>query len=368
MIPVYEPEIGQDEIDAVVEVLRKGEISGSFSPTIEKFERDFAAYVGCKHGVAVASGTVALHLAVATAGIKRGDEVLVSASTNIATALAAFHNGAIPIAVDAEPITWNLNLDLIEGLVTARTRCLVPVHLFGHPVDMDRAMAIANAHGLIVIEDCAEAHGATVRGRKVGSFGHMACFSFYANKIITTGEGGMVTTNDDSLAERLRLLRNLAFQKPRFFHEHAGFNFRMTGMQAGLGLAQLKKIERIVADKRRVAHLYNRHLGDLDALQTPAELAWARNVYWMYGVTVTPKSRITRDELAEHLTARGIDTRTFFFPMNRQPCFRSQEGFRQIDCPVAEALWRDGLYLPSSCRLAEQDIARVASALREVLG
>ena len=209
-IPVFEPVIGNDEIDAVVAALRRGEISGNYGKALDEFEHQFADYCGVKYGVAVSNGTTALQVAVAAAEIGPGDEVLVSASTNIATALGVVHNGAIPVPVDSENVTWNLNLDLIEDLITPRTKAIIPVHLYGHPVDMDRLMEIARRHRLIVIEDAAEAHGATVRGRKVGSFGDMACFSFYANKIITTGEGGMVVTDDQKLAERLRLLRNLA--------------------------------------------------------------------------------------------------------------------------------------------------------------
>ena len=262
MIEVFDPIIGEEEIEAVVAALRRGEISGSFGESIPRFEEEFAAYCGCKYGVAVSSGSTALHLAVAAAGIGAGDEVLVSASTNIATALAVIHNQAIPVPVDSESLTWNLDLDLIEDLITEKTKAIIPVHLYGHPVDMDRLMEIARRHNLLVIEDCAESHGATCRGRMTGSFGDMACFSFYANKVITTGEGGMVTTNNEQLAERLRLLRNLAFTKPRFRHEEAGFNFRMTGIQAAMGRAQFAKIDHILSEKRRVAHTYNEFLRD----------------------------------------------------------------------------------------------------------
>ena len=205
MIPVFEPSIGDEEAEAVAAAVRRGEISGSFGEELPGFEREFADFVGASHGVAVTSGTAALNLAVAAAGIGPGDEVLVSASTNVATALAPYHCGAIPVPVDSEPETCNLDLDLVESLITPRTKAIIPVHLFGHPVDMDRLLEIAQRHDLVVIEDCAESHGATVRGRMTGSFGDMACFSFYANKVITTGEGGMVMTDDDALAERLRL-------------------------------------------------------------------------------------------------------------------------------------------------------------------
>jgi perosamine synthetase len=364
MIEVFEPIIGEEEIAAVVAALRRGEISGSFGESIPRFEQEFAEYCGCKYGVAVSSGSTALHLAVAAVGLDPGDEVLVSSSTNIATALAVIHNGAIPVPVDSEETTWNLNLDLIDELVTEKTKAIIPVHLYGHPVDMDRFMDMAQRHHLLVIEDCAESHGATCRGRMTGSFGEMACFSFYANKVITTGEGGMVTTNDERLAERLRLLRNLAFTKPRFRHDEAGFNFRMTGYQAAMGVAQLSKIDHIVAEKRRVAQTYNKFLSGVDGLQLPYEADWARNVYWMYAVVVQPEFGISRDGLMKRLYAAGIDTRTFFCPMNQQPCLQSRPGFRAVPCPVADRLWETGLYLPSTYTLSEDDIKQVADAVR----
>ncbi len=364
MISVFEPVIGEEEINAVVMALRRGEISGSFGESIVRFEQEFAEYCGCKYGVAVSSGTAALHLAVAAAGIGPGEEVLVSASTNIATALAVFHHGAVPVPVDSEEITWNLNLDLIESLITSRTRAIIPVHLYGHPVDMDRLCEIARRHNLLVIEDCAESHGATCRGKKTGSFGDMGCFGFYANKVITTGEGGMVLTNDKVLAERLRLLRNLAFTKPRFRHELAGYNFRMTSYQAAMGIVQLHKIEQIIAEKRRVAHTYHRYLSDIPGLQLPSEASWARNVYWMYAMVVQPEFGISRDQLMEWLSREGIDTRTFFCPMNQQPCLQSQPGFREIPCPVADKLWERGLYLPSSYTLSEATIQSIAESIR----
>lgn len=364
MIPVYEPVIGEEEINAVVAALRRGEISGTFGTSIPQFEQEFATYCGCKHGVAVNSGTSALHLAVVAAGIGPGDEILVSASTNIATALAAVHNDAIPVPVDAEDVTWNLDLDLIESLLTPKTRAVIPVHLYGHPVDMDRLTEIAKRHNLVVIEDAAESHGATCRGKMTGSFSDMGCFSFYANKLITTGEGGMVITNDESLAEQLRLLRNLAFTKPRFRHEAAGFNFRMTGYQAAMGLVQLRKIDHIIAEKRRVAQTYTHYLQDVPGLQLPVELDWAFNVYWMYAIVVKPEFGLTRDQLAEALWADGIQTRTFFCPMNQQPVLQSLPGFRDVPCPVADRLWETGLYLPSACNLSEQTIKQIANSIR----
>jgi perosamine synthetase len=365
-IPVFEPVVEQDEIDAVVGALKRGEISGNFGEALNEFETRFSEYCGCKYGVATSSGTTALQLAVDAAGIQPGDEVLVSACTNIATTLCLAHSNAVPVPVDSENTTWNLNLDLIESLIGPKTRAIIPVHLYGHPVDMDRLMEIAHKHHLMVIEDAAEAHGATVRGRKVGSFGDMACFSFYANKIITTGEGGMVVTNNSELAERLRLLRNLGFTTPRFRHEVLGYNFRMTGYQAAMGVAQLNKIERIIEEKRRMAHTYTRYLNDIPGLQLPAEMGWARNVYWMYAITVAREFGLSRDQLAEKLAEASIETRTFFCPMNQQPCLKGIPGFRAEPLPIADQLWTTGLYLPSTHTLSEERIRYIADTIHNL--
>ena len=368
MIPVFEPDIGDEEIAAVVEAIRRGEISGSFGESIPRFEEAFARYCDCKFGVAVSSGTAALHLAVASLELKPGDEILVSASTNIATALAAYHNNLLAIPVDSEPRTWNLDVDLIESMITPKTRAIIPVHLFGRAVDMERVGKIARKHNLVVIEDCAESHGATIGDRKTGSFGEMGCFSFYANKIITTGEGGMIVTNNASLAEKLKLLRNLAFTTPRFRHELAGYNFRMTGYQAAMGLVQCRKIENIIAEKIRVAKTYDRSLGEVRGLQLPAAAENGRHVYWMYGVVVQPEFGISRDELQRQLRDSGIDTRTFFCPMNLQPALQKQPGYRRVECPVAESLWKNGLYLPSSQTLSEKAIQQIADTVSRIAG
>ena len=366
MIPVFEPVIGEEEIAFVTDALRKGELSGTFGHYLENFEKEFAAYSGCKYGVAVSNGTTALHLAVAAAGIQSGDEVLISASTNIATALGVVHNGAVPVPVDSEEGTWNLDLSLIESLITPKTKAIIPVHLFGHPVDMDALMEIANRHNLIVIEDCAESHGATCRGKMTGSFGAMGCYSFYANKVITTGEGGMVVTNDEALVAKLKLLRNLGFTEPRFRHEVAGYNFRMTGYQAAMGLAQTRKIDKIVEHKRRVAHTYNRYLADIQGLQLPVERDWAKNVYWMYAVAVNSEFGMSRDELAKSLKTEGVDTRTFFCSMSDQPCLQKINGFKRIPTPVASRIWTVGLYLPSTHTLSEENIRFVADAIKKI--
>jgi perosamine synthetase len=365
MLQVFEPEIGEEEIEFVVDALRKGEISGSFGQYIPRFEDGFAKFCGAKYGVAVTSGTTALEIAVAAAGIGAGDEVLISSCTNIATALAVYRNNAVAVPVDSEATTWNIDLDLVEGLITPRTKAILPVHIYGHPVDMDRVAAIAKKHGLVVIEDAAEAHGAEVRGKRVGALSDMGCFSFYANKIITTGEGGMIVTNDERYAKQLRLLRNLGFTQPRFYHEVPGYNFRMTGMQAAFGLAQLGRIDRVIEQRRRVAALYNQHLAGIAQLQLPAELPWAKNVYWMYSVVWKGKQR--RDDLLDFLRANEIDTRTMFCPMNMQPFLQKQAGFRAIPCPVAEDLWTNGFYLPSSSSVTEADVQKIAGLIEQFL-
>jgi perosamine synthetase len=366
VIPVFDPDIGEAEIAAVVAALQRREISGSFGKSIQEFEESFSAYCGCKYGVAVTSGTTALHLAVAALDLPENSEILMSASTNIATGLAAFHNDAIPVGVDSEAVSWNIDLDLIEGLITPATRAIIPVHLFGHPVDMDRLCEIAAKHNLQVIEDCAEAHGATCRGRVVGSFGHMSCFSFYANKLITTGEGGMILTNDAALVERLRLLRNLGFTAPRFVHKLAGYNFRLTAYQAAMGAVQVKKLPDVVEAKRRMAARYRQALAGISGLQLPSEANWAKHVFWMFGIVVRPEFGMSRDELAAGLAQRGVETRTFFCPMNCQPCFESMPNFRAVPTPVADMLWRCGLYLPSSHTLSDEQIQLVAGAVGEV--
>lgn len=366
MIPVFEPEFGEEEIQAVIAAMRRGEISGSFGQAIPEFEKKFAAYVGCKHGIAVTSGSTALLLAVRAAGVVRGDEVLLSASTNIATALPVYYQGAIPVPVDSEELTWNMDLSLLEKLRTPRTKAIIPVHLFGHPVDMDRLMEWAKRHSLVVIEDCAESHGATCRGKMTGSFGDMSCYSFYANKIITTGEGGMILTDNDEHAAKVRLLRNLAFTTPRFRHDEAGYNFRMTGYQAAMGLVQCDRLEDVIRRKRSMAAFYSARLARIRGLELPIERDWARHVYWMYGIVVTPEFGMCRDELMQELLKRGIDSRTFFCPMNLQPCLQKIPGFPAEACPVAERIWRDGLYLPSSQTLSEAMLDKVCSAILAV--
>lgn len=363
-VPVHEPSIGPAEIQAVLEALNAGEISGSFGRFIEHFEYLFARYCGCQYGVAVSSGTAALHIAMRLADIQQDDEVLVSACTNIASANAVVETGGIVVPVDSEPDTWNMDVTLLERLVTSRTRAIMPVHIYGHPVDMNPLLKFAHKYSLFVIEDCAEAHGATYYDRKVGSFGDVGCFSFYANKVITTGEGGMLVTNDERLAERARSLRNLCFDVPRFVHHDVGYNYRMTNLQAAIGCAQYGRIEAIIQAKRALANRYTLYLRSVHGLQLPVEKEYARNVYWMYGVVTA--DGMPRDRFMQELKTLGIDTRTMFCPLNLQPSLLSRERVRTKRCPVAERLWKNGLYLPSSWQMSDDEFYAVVDGVKTV--
>ncbi len=366
MIPVHQPVIEDKEVELAIEAIRSGEISGSFGRFIKLFEDKFAAYCDCKFGISTSSGSTALHLAMAVIGIQPGDEVLVNACTNIACGNCVVMEGGVIVPIDSERDTWNMDTRLLERAVTSSTKAILPVHIYGHPVDMDEVNRVAKKYKLFVVEDCAEAHGALCKGRKVGSLGDLACFSFYANKVITTGEGGMITTNNPDLADKARLLRNLAFSQPRFRHEELGFNYRMTNVQAAIGLAQLERIEEIIETKRAIARKYTEQLVGVRGLRLPVEKDYARNIYWMYGIVVDPEFGITRDDLAKALSERKIDTRTFFYPLNIQPVYQKRNAVRPLPCPEAENLWMRGLYLPSGCALTDEQINIVCQAIRKL--
>jgi len=367
-IPVSKPLVGEEEKKMVVEALNSGEISGNFGRFIGEFEEGFARYSGCAYGVATTSGTTALHLAVATLGIKPGDEVLVSTFTNMATFFAVLYTGATPVPIDIEPDTWNMDPAFLEGKVTSKTKAILVVHVYGHPVDMDPVLAVAKKHNLFVIEDAAEAHGAEYKGRKTGSLGDIACFSFYANKIVTTGEGGMVTTNDAVLAARARSLKSLAYGKEhKFMHEDVGFNYRMANLQAALGCAQLQKADRVIEMKRAIAESYSELLGDIPDLQLPVERSYAKNVYWMYHVVLRGALEGKRKNVMGALSERGIETREAFIPANRQEIFIKRGLMKEGDCPVANRVGKNGFYLPSGPVLSKEEIIYVATSLKDAL-
>jgi perosamine synthetase len=366
-IPVNEPLIGEREVELVTEALRAGWISGA-GPHIQEFEARWAAYCGRAHGIAVANGTVALHLAIALLDLQPGDEVIMPTFTIISCALPVVLAGAVPVLVDSDPRTWTLDVAHIERRITSRTRAIMPVHIYGHPVDMDPLLELAERHGIAVIEDAAEAHGALYKDRRCGSFGTVSCFSFYANKLVTTGEGGMLLVDDDALAERARKLRNLGFEPPRrFVHNELGFNFRLTNLQAALGLAQLERIDNIISRKRWLGESYTEQLKDLDAIELQVEQPWARSVFWMYGLVVREKTGLDARALAAKLAEHGIETRPFFFGMHAQPVLRERGLFAGEDYPVADRLAQQGLYLPSGLAMDQRQLEYVCQTTRTLL-
>jgi len=362
IIPVCEPALEGNETRYVLDCLNTGWIS-SAGKYIPLFEQAFSRKVGCDYGIACVSGTTAIHLILAALGLGPGDEVIIPTFTMIATAYAVSYTGARPVLVDSERNTWNMDVAQIEAKITDRTRAIVVVHTYGHPVDMDAVLEIARRHNLYVVEDAAEAHGAKYGGRLVGSLGDAAAFSFYANKIITTGEGGMVTTNDPRLAETVRTLRDHAFSKERhFWHKYMGYSFRMTNLQAAIGLAQTEQMDGFVTSRRENAALYTSLLQDVPGLKLPVEEPWAENVFWMYGMLVEDGFGLTRDELRRCLAEEGIETRTFFIPMHLQPIYYAD--FSGERYPVAEDLCRRGLYLPSASSLTRQEIEFVVQVVK----
>jgi perosamine synthetase len=363
-IPVAEPVLGQEELDNVVAAMRSGWIS-SLGAFIPEFEREFAAFSGAAHGVAVANGTVALHLALVAAGVGPGDEVLMPSLTFVATASAVRYCGALPVFVDSDLETWQLDPAALEVKITSRTKAVIPVHLYGHPCDLDAIRAIAARHGVTVIEDAAEAHGAQYRGRPVGALGAIGCFSFYGNKIITTGEGGMCLTNDPATAEHLRLLRDHGMDPKRpYWHDIVGFNYRMTNLQAAVGVAQVKRIAGFIEKKREMAAWYAEALAPLaraGRITLQPEAPWARSVFWMSSV-VLADTAVSVEQVRARMSDHGVDTRPFFHPAHLLPPYATGERL-----PVAEHLASHGINLPSGTCLVRDEVERAARALSDAL-
>jgi perosamine synthetase len=361
------PVLKGKELEYVASAVREGWIS-SQGRFVNEFEKRFSTYCGVAHGVAVSNGTTALHLALAVLNVGPGDEVIIPAITHIAVANAVSLAGARPVLADCDPRTWGLDPASVTSKISPRTKVVIPVHLYGHPVDMGPIMELAEKHGFRVVEDAAEAHGAEYRGRRAGSLGHLGCFSFYANKVITTGEGGMIVTDDEKLAARARSLRDQAYGtgEQRFLHHERGFNYRLTNLQAAIGVAQMDHIDEFIATRRRNAQLANSLLADVPGITLPPEQPWARNVYWMYSILVEKSFPMSRDELGRHLRTQGIDSRPFFHPVHRQPVYETQ--FAGEHYPVAEALSAQGLNLPSGNELGESDIRRIVDGIKSAAG
>ena len=361
VIPVAQPVIGELESRYVQEALREGEVS-SRGRFVTAFEKKFSEVTGARYGIATCNGTCALHLALLATGVGPGDEVLVPSLTFVATANAVRYLGAQPVFVDIDPHYWGMDPDLVSGKITPRTRAIIPVHLYGHPVDMDPILAIAREHELIVIEDAAEAHGAAYKDRSVGAMGTAGIFSFYGNKILTTGEGGMVVINDPMVAERARLLRDHgADPERRYWHPVIGYNYRMTNLQAALGLAQLEQLDAFLRRRRAISGLYYRSLQDVPGLTFQSKKEWASPVSWMVSLLVKPNREVNRDMLMRTLEAQAIETRPFFHPIHTLPPYH-QPG---VTCPISEQVASQGLNLPSGVPLTDGEVERVASAIRE---
>jgi perosamine synthetase len=366
-VPVSRPFIDETDVQAVAAAVRRTDISGAGGSELKEFEKQFAEYCSVKHAITCSSGTTALHLCVRALGIGAGDEVLVQAFTNMATHFAVVYEGAKPVPIDSEARTLNIDVNKLEEKITPRTKAIV-VHIYGHPVDMDPVMAIAEKHGLYVIEDCAEAHGALYKGKKVGSIGHISAFSFYVNKLLATGEGGAVTTHDDELAAKVRSLKALAFGKDnKFMHQDVGFNYRMTNMQCALGLSQLKKLDSIIEQRRALAQQYNDAFADLPELCLPIEESWAKNVYWMYNIVLRGSLVGKRTAFLAALKECGVEAREDFVPASDQQIFIQRGIVQGGECPIATGLGENGFYIPSGPDITPEEVAYVITIVRDTV-
>jgi len=366
MIPIAEPLLGKDELKNIKEAIESGWVS-SKGKFIKEFEDNFSKFCDVKFGVTTSSGTTALHLALSALGIKSGDEVIVPDLTFIATANTVVYCNAKPTFIDVHPDYWCLDPEKITEKITPKTKAIIPVHLYGHPCDMDIIMEIAEENNLYVIEDAAEAHGSEYKGKKVGSIGHVSCYSFFANKVITTGEGGMCLTDNEELAEKMKLLRDHGMNhEKRYWYDIIGFNYRMTNLQAALGVAQLTKIDKFINKKRQIANWYYKGLIDLadqELITLQPEKKWAKSIYWMYSILLNEKLGISRERFLETLKNNGIDNRPFFYAIHLLPPYKCSNSTLM----VAEDISSRGLNLPSSTVLEEKDIKYINKIIKKIV-
>lgn len=367
-IPVNEPLLNGNEKKYLCECIDTGWIS-SEGPFVRQFEEKMSASVNRKYGIAVANGTAALEVAMQAIGIMEGDEVIMPTFTIISCAMAVTKLGGIPVLVDSDADTWNIDVNQIEEKITPRTKAIMIVHLYGLPVEADKILALAQKYNLKVIEDAAEMHGQTYRGNPCGSFGDISTFSFYPNKHVTTGEGGMVVTDDEKLAERCRMLRNLCFRKDvRYVHDEISDNYRFTNLQAAVGLAQLERLEEFVAKKREMGRFYTENLSDMKGIRLPVpRTEYADNIYWVYGIVLDQNSKLSNCEIMKLLAAEGIGTRTFFWCMHEQPVYQKQGLFEGQKFENAEYLARKGFYIPSGLALTKEQMELVVLGVRKIL-
>lgn len=367
-VPVNEPLLDGNESRYLLDCVESGWIS-SEGQYVTRFEQEMANRVNRKHGIAVCNGSVAIELAVQALGIGPGDEVILPSFTIISCITPILRLGAKPVLVDCDARTLNMDVTALETAISAATKAIMVVHIYGLPTDMDPVLALAEKYNLKIIEDAAEMHGQDYRGRPCGSFGDISTFSFYANKHITTGEGGMVLTNDDALAEELKSLRNLCFQpQERFVHERLGWNFRLTNLQAALGVAQLESLSRFVAKKRQMGALYDEMLAGIDGLHLPVpRTSYAENIYWVYGVMLDSDTGWTGKSMMAELGKHNIGSRPFFCPMHMQPVLQKMGLFDGLSLPHSEQAYAQGFYLPSGMALREEQMVQVVTAIKKIL-
>ena len=365
-IPVFDIKIGELEKKYVKDCLDTSWLGqGSY---VKNLEEKFSNFVECDYGITTTSGTTALHIACASIGLKSGDEVLVSTLTNMACAFSVDYCNAIPIPIDVDYDTWQINPKLLEKKINKKTKAIMVVHLFGHPVDMDPVIALAKKYNLKIIEDCAEAHGVEYKGKKVGSIGDVAAFSFFSNKTITCGEGGIVTTNSKDIAEKAQNLKNLAYGKVnKFIHDDVGFNYRLPNMSAAIGLAQLENIDEVFLQKERIYKRYTNNLKGVKGVEIPAIKDYAKYIMWVYNLSVNKDYPISRDALCKKLKEKNIDTRPCFTPINYQDhLIEKYKRFKKEDCPNANILMNRGFYLPSGNLIPNEDIDFICEEIREI--
>jgi perosamine synthetase len=367
-VPVNTPLLNGNEKKYLLECIESGWIS-SEGPFVTEFENKFSSYIGRKHGVAVANGSAALDIAMRAAGIKSGDEVIMPTFTIISPAASVVACGAKPVLVDCNRNTWNMDVTEVEKKITDKTKAIVIVHIYGLPVDMDPLISLAKKYKLKIIEDAAEMHGQTYKGKKCGSFGDVSIFSFYPNKHITTGEGGMILTDDNEIADKSKYYRNLCFEPGRrFVHKELGWNYRITNLQAALGLAQLEQLDFFIKRKREIGNLYAELLKDLKGISQPViSTEYSDNIFWVYGLVIEPSSGIKAEMITEELSRRKIGTRPFFWCMHEQPVFRDKGWYINETYPNSEYIARNGFYIPSGLGLKDEEIKYVAENLSDIV-
>lgn len=367
MIPVNTPLLNGNEKKYLTECIDTGWIS-SEGPFVKRFEEEMASYIGRKYATAVANGSAALDVAVRALKLKKDDEVIMPTFTIISCAQSLITNGIRPILIDSDYSTFNMKVKDIESKITSKTKAIMIVHIFGVTVDIDPILEVAKKYNLKIIEDAAQMHGQEYKDKKCGSFGDISIFSFYPNKHITTGEGGMVLTDDEYIDSRAKSLRNLCFTNDRFIHEELGYNYRMTNMQAALGVAQLEQIDSIIEKKRWIGNTYNELLKDIDHINLPiARTDYCKNIYWVYAITLKDEYPSNAKKIMKKLEDKKIGARPFFYPMHKQPVFNKMGLFNNDNLPNSEKLYERGFYIPSGLALEEKDLYEVSKALHEVL-